>query len=51
VQRPDIEKLIRADLEILFFLARLLKAHVAESRRFDPLGLWWAVGILRSGKL
>jgi ubiquinone biosynthesis protein len=39
VQRPDIEKMIRADLEILFFLARLLKAHVAESRRFDPLGL------------
>ncbi|BAU49822.1 ubiquinone biosynthesis protein UbiB [Sulfurifustis variabilis] len=39
VQRPDIEALLRADIELLYFLARLLERHVPESRRFDPLGL------------
>jgi ubiquinone biosynthesis protein len=39
VQRPDIEQIIQADLEILFFIARLLHKHVAESRRYDPVGL------------
>lgn len=39
VQRPGIEQVIRADLEILFFLARMLHAHVPESRRYDPIGL------------
>ncbi len=39
VQRPDIEQAIQADLEILFFIARLLHKHVAESQRYDPVGL------------
>jgi ubiquinone biosynthesis protein len=39
VQRPDIEKIVHADLEILFTLARLLQRHVPESRRYDPMGL------------
>ena len=39
IQRPDIEPLIQADLEILFLLARLLHQHIPESRRFDPIGL------------
>jgi ubiquinone biosynthesis protein len=39
VQRPQIERVIEADLEILFFLARMLRDHVPESRRYDPLGL------------
>lgn len=39
VQRPGIEKLIQSDLQILFFIARLLDAHVPESRRYDPRGL------------
>ena len=39
VQRPAIEQVIHADLEILFACARLLHDHVPESRRYDPLGL------------
>lgn len=39
VQRPDIEELLRADIELLHFLARLLERHVTDSRRFDPVGL------------
>ncbi|MFZ5593029.1 MAG: ABC1 kinase family protein [Pseudomonadota bacterium] len=39
VQRPDIESLIQADLEILFFIARLLHKHVPEMERYDPVGL------------
>lgn len=39
VQRPGIEALIRADVEILRFLARLLARHAPESRRYDPPGL------------
>ena len=39
VQRPGIEQVIHADLEILFACARLLQQHVPESRRYDPLGL------------
>ncbi len=39
VQRPDIEKVVHADLEILFTLARLLQRYAPESRRYDPVGL------------
>jgi ubiquinone biosynthesis protein len=38
VQRPDIEKLIQSDLQILFLIAKLLDNHVPESRRYDPRG-------------
>lgn len=39
VQRPGIEQVVQADLEILFCLARLFNSHVPESRPYDPLGL------------
>ena len=39
VQRPEIDKVVQADLDILFVLARLLQQHAPESRRFDPVGL------------
>lgn len=39
VQRPDIESVIQVDLEILFFIARLLHKHVPEMERYDPVGL------------
>lgn len=39
VQRPDIERVIHADLEILLACARLLHEFVPESRSYDPVGL------------
>jgi ubiquinone biosynthesis protein len=39
VQRPEIDRIVHADLEILFTLARLLQQHAPETRRFDPVGL------------
>jgi len=39
VQRPDIEKTISADLNILFFLARRLLIEWPEARSGDPIGV------------
>ena len=39
VQRPGIAKTIRADLNILDFLARRMLAEYPETRSFDPLGM------------
>ncbi|MEW6613682.1 MAG: ABC1 kinase family protein [Pseudomonadota bacterium] len=39
VQRPDIEQVIRTDLEILFFIARLAQRHLPEIRRYEPVTL------------
>lgn len=39
VQRPDIDRLINTDLEILIHLARLLEKHIPESRIYDPVGI------------
>lgn len=39
VQRPGIEEMLRADIEILYFLARLLVRFVPESRRYEPVTL------------
>lgn len=39
VQREGIAETIRNDLGIMFFLARQLERHVAESRKFSPLEL------------
>ena len=39
VQRAGIEQTIQTDLAIMFFLARQLERHVAESRRFAPVEL------------
>ncbi|MCK5213940.1 MAG: phosphotransferase [Candidatus Omnitrophica bacterium] len=36
VQRPDIEKTIRADLDILYMLAQLAEKHIEESRLYNP---------------
>jgi len=37
VQRPDIEKVIETDLDILFNLARLTEKHIPASRLYDPV--------------
>lgn len=39
VQRPSIEEVIRADLDVMFYLARLLERHVTGSRLYNPLGV------------
>ncbi|SCK28387.1 ubiquinone biosynthesis protein [Variovorax sp. HW608] len=39
VQRPGIEPVIHADVNIMRFLARRLELHVPESRRFGPSNL------------
>jgi|LSQX01.3.fsa_nt_gb ubiquinone biosynthesis protein len=39
VQRPDIEKIIETDLDILFQLAHLTERYISESRLYDPVGL------------
>ena len=39
VQRPDIEKIIETDLDILFRLARLTEKHIPDSRLYDPVGI------------
>jgi len=39
VQRPDIEKIIETDLDILFHLARLTERHIPASRLYDPVGI------------
>ena len=38
VQRPDMEKIIETDLDILFQLARLTEKYILESRLYDPVG-------------
>jgi len=39
IQRPDIEKIIETDLDILFHLARLTEKHIPASRLYDPVGI------------
>jgi len=39
VQRPGIAKIIRADLNLLNFLAKRILAEYPESHAFDPLGV------------
>lgn len=39
VQRPDMEKIIETDLDILFQLAHLTERYISESRLYDPVGL------------
>lgn len=39
VQRPNIESVIKADLDIMFYVARLLEKHVPESRVYNPVGV------------
>jgi len=39
VQRPNIEKIIETDLDILFDLARLTEKHIPASRLYDPVGI------------
>jgi len=39
IQRPDIEKTIRTDLDILAEIARLAEKHIEESRIYNPVGL------------
>lgn len=39
IQRPDIEKTIATDLEILMYLARLAEKHFHEMDVLDPVGI------------
>jgi ubiquinone biosynthesis protein len=39
VQRPDMEKIIETDLDILFYLTRLAERYIPESRLYDPVGV------------
>ena len=39
VQRPDIEKTIRADLDILDMLAQLAERYIEESRLYNPIAI------------
>ena len=39
VQRPDIAAQIETDIEILFTVARLIEAHLPESRFLNPVGI------------
>jgi len=39
VQRPDIAATIETDIEILFTVARLIEAHIPESRFLNPVGI------------
>lgn len=39
VQRPEIEKNIETDLDILFHLVRLTERHIPASRQYDPVGI------------
>ncbi|MDA8168315.1 MAG: AarF/UbiB family protein [Nitrospiraceae bacterium] len=39
VQRPGIEEMIEADIEILAAIARLMERHISESRFFNPTGV------------
>ncbi len=39
VQRPGIEEVIRADIEVMFYFARLLERFVPGSRLYNPLGV------------
>lgn len=39
IQRPNIEEVIEADIDILFSIAQLAEKHIIESRMYDPVGL------------
>lgn len=39
VQRPDIATTIQTDIEILFTVARLMEAHIPDSRFLNPVGI------------
>ncbi|MFH1074132.1 MAG: lipopolysaccharide core heptose(II) kinase RfaY [Candidatus Firestonebacteria bacterium] len=39
VQRPDIKNEINRDLDILFYLARLIEKHLPEYRVYNPVGI------------
>lgn len=39
VQRPGIDETVRADIQVLYLVARLVVRHIPDWRRFDPLGL------------
>lgn len=39
IQRPDIEKIIETDIEILFFAARFLETRIIELKAYNPVGI------------
>lgn len=38
IQRPDIDKVVAVDLEILLGFAQLVERHIPETRIYDPVG-------------
>jgi ubiquinone biosynthesis protein len=51
VQRPDLERIIDTDTEILLGLATLLEEHVPESRQFRPVKLVEEFGRVLIGEM
>lgn len=39
VQRPNIDKVFEADIDLLYHLARLIEKKIPELREYDPMGI------------
>jgi len=39
VQRPHLEKLISTDIELIYFMARLVERYIPETRIYNPVGI------------
>ena len=39
VQRPNIQKIIERDIEIMFYIAKLAEKHLPQIRRYEPVSL------------
>ena len=39
VQRPDVRQIMETDVDIMFYVARLLEKHMPNIRKFNPVGV------------
>jgi len=37
IQRPDVHKLMRTDIELMFYFSKLLEKHIPKIRRYGPV--------------
>jgi len=37
IQRPDVKKIMEADVEIMFYVAKLLEKHIPKIKKFNPI--------------
>lgn len=37
IQRPDVRKIMETDIEIMFYVAKLLEKHIEKIRKFNPV--------------